>query len=163
MTSVTAGTRIGVIRGKADALLTGERVALNLLQRLSGIATKTATYVALASPLDIQVLDTRKTTPLIRSLEKYAVRVGGGQNHRSGLYDGILVKDNHLKLQPDFKKILEAFKSKGYPAEKVEFEVTSLEMLKKAMDAGGRLVFVGQHAPFNDPQVRQNEAEFHDI
>ena len=134
---VTAGMAFGRISGTAGAVLAGERVALNLVQRLSGIATKTATYAALAAPFGIKVLDTRKTTPLLRLLEKYAVRAGGGHNHRIGLYDGILVKDNHLKLQPDFETILKAFEQQGYPPEKVEIEVTSLEMLKKAIDAGG--------------------------
>lgn len=144
---VTKGTHFGRITGTADALLQGERLTLNLLQRLSGIATKTATYVALAAPSGIKVLDTRKTTPLLRPLEKYAVRMGGGSNHRSGLYDGILVKDNHLKLQPDFKKILDMFVAKGYPPEKVEIEVTSIEMLKKAMDAGGRWFLLDNMRP----------------
>jgi nicotinate-nucleotide pyrophosphorylase (carboxylating) len=107
-----------------------------LMQRLSGIATQTAAYVALAAPFGIRVLDTRKTTPLLRVLEKYAVKMGGGQNHRIGLYDGILVKDNHLKLEPDFKKILEKFQEKGFPPEKVEIEITSIEMLKNASDSG---------------------------
>jgi nicotinate-nucleotide pyrophosphorylase (carboxylating) len=134
--AITNGTILGRIKGRADALLAGERLALNLLQRLSGIATKTSTYAALAAPYKIRVMDTRKTTPLLRLLEKYAVAMGGGVNHRTGLFDGILVKDNHLKLQPDFNQILESFISKGYPAEKVEVEVISLEMLKTAMKAG---------------------------
>jgi nicotinate-nucleotide pyrophosphorylase (carboxylating) len=133
---VTAGTVFGRITGRADALLGGERLALNLLQRMSGIATNTASYAALAAPLGIKILDTRKTTPLLRPLEKYAVRMGGGHNHRFGLYDGILVKDNHLKLEPDFKRILRRFEENGFPPDKVEIEVTSLEMLKKAMEAG---------------------------
>ena len=145
--AVPAKTIIARVKGKADALLAGERLALNLLQRLSGIATKTASYAALAAPLHIRVLDTRKTTPLLRILEKYAVHMGGGFNHRSGLHDGILVKDNHLKLQPDFKKILEAFRAKGYSPEKVEIEVTSVEMLKHAMDAGARWFLLDNMRP----------------
>jgi nicotinate-nucleotide pyrophosphorylase (carboxylating) len=134
--AVNAGTLLCRVKGTANALLAGERLTLNLMQRLSGIATLTATFAGLAAPLEIKVLDTRKTTPLMRLLEKYAVRMGGGHNHRTGLYDGILVKDNHLKMQPDFKAILDAFARKGYFADRVEIEVTSLEMLKKAMDAG---------------------------
>jgi len=134
--AVIAGTTLCRVKGKADALLAGERLTLNLMQRLSGIATQTAVYVALATPFEIRILDTRKTTPLLRVLEKYAVKMGGGHNHRAGLYDGILVKDNHLKLEPDFKKILEKFQHKGYPPEKVEIEVTSLAMLKIALDSG---------------------------
>jgi nicotinate-nucleotide pyrophosphorylase (carboxylating) len=133
---VSAGTVLGRIKGTAHAILGGERLTLNLMQRLSGIATQTAAYVALAAPFDIRILDTRKTTPLNRTLEKYAVRVAGGHNHRIGLYDGILVKDNHLKLQPDFRKVLAAFQEKGFPPDRVEIEVVSLEMLKAAMDAG---------------------------
>jgi nicotinate-nucleotide pyrophosphorylase (carboxylating) len=134
--AIAMGTLLARVTGKADAVLAGERVSLNLLQRLSGVATQTAIYAALAASFEIKVLDTRKTTPLMRIFEKYAVQMGGGTNHRTGLYDGILVKDNHLKLQPDFKKILEAFASKGFRPEHVEIEVTSLEMLKRAMDAG---------------------------
>jgi len=134
--AVTMGSMLARVRGKADALLGGERLALNLLQRLSGIATQTAIYAALAAPFDIKILDTRKTTPLLRLFEKYAVKMGGGHNHRIGLFDGILVKDNHLKLQPDFKKVLDAFLSHGILAEQIEIEVTSVEMLKQAMDAG---------------------------
>jgi nicotinate-nucleotide pyrophosphorylase (carboxylating) len=145
--AVTSGTVIGRIKGRADALLAGERLALNLLQRLSGIATKTSIYAGLASPFKIRVMDTRKTTPLLRSLEKYAVTMGGGFNHRAGLFDGILVKDNHLKLQPDFHKVLEAFMNKGYPADKIEVEVTSLEMLKAAMKAGIRWFLLDNMRP----------------
>ncbi len=135
--AVNAGTKLCRVKGKANALLAGERLTLNLMQRLSGIATQTAAYVALAAPFEIRILDTRKTTPLLRVLEKYAVQMGGGHNHRTGLHDGILVKDNHLKLEPDFEMILEKFQQKGYSPEKVEIEVTSLDMLKKAMNSGG--------------------------
>jgi nicotinate-nucleotide pyrophosphorylase (carboxylating) len=90
------GTQVAVVRGPMRSLLTGERTALNFMQRLSGIATLTARYVALVAGLRCKVLDTRKTTPGWRQLEKYAVRQGGGHNHRMGLHDGILIKDNHL-------------------------------------------------------------------
>ena len=132
----SVGSILGRITAKASALLAGERLSLNLLQRLSGISTQTAMYAALALPFEIKVLDTRKTTPLLRIFEKYAVEMGGGTNHRIGLYDGILVKDNHLKLMPDFKKVMSSFQSKGFSPEQVEIEVTTVEMLKKAMDAG---------------------------
>ncbi len=94
--TVQPGQVVLAVRGKARALLSGERVALNFLQHLSGIATETARYVALAQPYGVAILDTRKTTPGLRSLEKYAVTCGGGQNHRLGLYDRIMIKDNHL-------------------------------------------------------------------
>jgi nicotinate-nucleotide pyrophosphorylase (carboxylating) len=132
----SVGSILGRITAKATALLAGERLALNLIQRLSAISTQTALYAALATPFEIKVLDTRKTTPLMRIFEKYAVTTGGGTNHRIGLHDGILVKDNHLKLQPDFKKVIESFVSKGFSIDQVEIEVTSLIMLKKAMQAG---------------------------
>ena len=92
------GTQVLRIDGSARALLSGERVALNLLQRLSGVATMTARYVRAVEGTGVQILDTRKTTPGLRTLEKAAVRAGGGTNHRTGLYDAILIKDNHLAL-----------------------------------------------------------------
>jgi nicotinate-nucleotide pyrophosphorylase (carboxylating) len=124
------------VSGDVVAILSGERLVLNFLQRLCGIATQTSIYAHMARPFGIAVLDTRKTTPMLRKLEKYAVQVGGGTNHRFGLYDGVLVKDNHLQLERDFSKILTLFKKQGYPPEKVEIEVTSLEMLKRAKEAG---------------------------
>jgi len=145
--SLSVGARICEIHGKARALLRGERLALNFLQRLSGIASQTAAYARKAAPFGIAVLDTRKTTPLLRALEKYAVKMGGGTNHRIGLYDAVLVKDNHLQLQPDFKKLLQAFRKKGYSAEKVEIEVISPEMLRKAIDAGGRWFLLDNMTP----------------
>jgi nicotinate-nucleotide pyrophosphorylase (carboxylating) len=132
------GSEIAELEGSAIALLAGERLALNFLQRLSGIATQTARFAALAAPFGIAVLDTRKTTPLLRTLEKYAVRTGGGKNHRAGLYDAVLVKDNHLCIRPDFKTVLDAFRAQGYPPERVEIEVTDPAMLQKAIRAGGR-------------------------
>src|SRR5437016_4671486 len=91
------GDRILTATGSAQAILTGERVALNFLQRLSGIATITSRFVALAAGTKARIVDTRKTTPGLRALEKYAVRVGGGRNHRFGLYDAIMIKDNHVQ------------------------------------------------------------------
>jgi len=133
---VRAGAVVCKVEGTVQALLAGERLALNFLQRLSGIATQTSFFVGKASRFGIAVLDTRKTTPLLRTLEKYAVTVGGGKNHRSGLYDAVLVKDNHLRLQPDFKKLLRRFQQRGYSPNDVEIEVISPAMLKSAMAAG---------------------------
>jgi nicotinate-nucleotide pyrophosphorylase (carboxylating) len=130
------GTLFCKVKGDAKAILSGERLALNFLQRLCGIATQTSTFVDLAKAKGIEVLDTRKTTPLLRMLEKYAVHAGGGTNHRLGLYDGILVKDNHLKLQPDFMKMMKEFRAAKYAASQIEVEVTDPGMLKAAMDAG---------------------------
>jgi len=130
------GQQICSLNGNAAALLAGERLALNFLQRLSGIATQTSKYAIQAAPFGISILDTRKTTPLLRALEKYAVKTGGGKNHRNGLYDAVLVKDNHLRLEPDFGTILRKFQAAGFAAEQVEIEVTDLEMLQSAMAAG---------------------------
>lgn len=141
------GADIAGIEGRATAILAGERLALNFLQRLCGIATQTARYAALAAPYGIAVLDTRKTTPLLRTLEKYAVRTGGGKNHRAGLYDAVLVKDNHLCMQPDFNAVLDAFRAEGYPPEKVEIEVTGTAMLQKAIDAGGAYFLMDNMSP----------------
>lgn len=95
---LTAGTTFGTLKGYADVLLIGERVALNLMQRMSGIATLTRQYVKTIEGTAASIVDTRKTTPGLRILEKYAVTVGGGKNHRMGLDDGILIKDNHIAL-----------------------------------------------------------------
>lgn len=135
--SFEAGAILGTVRGPARALLAGERVSLNFLQRLCGIASRTAEYVRIAAPHGIRILDTRKTTPLLRALEKYAVKTGGGDNHRMGLYDAPMVKDNHLQLQPDFGAVLAAFRARRIPPEQVEIEITSLEMLRNAIAAGG--------------------------
>jgi nicotinate-nucleotide pyrophosphorylase (carboxylating) len=135
------------VTGLARAILTGERVSLNLLQRLSGIATTTSQYVRQARPFGIQILDTRKTTPLLRILEKYAVKAGGGTNHRMGLYDAPMVKDNHLKIQRDFRHILKAFQAAGHSAEKVEIEVENSAMLREAMEAGVRWFLLDNMTP----------------
>ena len=145
--SLTRGMKICGLTGRASSLLAGERLALNFLQRLSGIATQTASYVRQARPYGIAVMDTRKTTPLLRKLEKYAVKIGGGVNHRYGLYDAILVKDNHLRLQPDFKRILRAFEDKGFSPDRVEIEVTSAKMLKEAIRAGARWLLLDNMTP----------------
>lgn len=145
--ALSTGTVICQLIGKATSLLAGERTALNILQRLCGIATQTSRYVRHAAPYGIQVLDTRKTTPTLRSIEKYAVRVGGGTNHRFGLYDAVLVKDNHLKLQGDFRSVLDAFQRRGIPPENVEIEVTGLSMLRRAIRAGGRWFLLDNMKP----------------
>jgi nicotinate-nucleotide pyrophosphorylase (carboxylating) len=95
---VKYGDIIAVVKGKARAILTGERLALNIMQRLSGIATYASEFVEIAKPYGVTILDTRKTTPMLRVLEKYAVKTGGAANHRMGLYDAVLIKDNHLKI-----------------------------------------------------------------
>jgi nicotinate-nucleotide pyrophosphorylase (carboxylating) len=146
-TPIHPGTVFCKVSGDVAAILSGERLVLNFLQRLCGIATQTSFYARLADPFGIAVLDTRKTTPMLRSLEKYAVQVGGGTNHRFGLYDGILVKDNHLQLEPDFNRILALFRKQGCLPEKVEIEVTSIEMLKTAKEAGGLWFLLDNMSP----------------
>jgi nicotinate-nucleotide pyrophosphorylase (carboxylating) len=141
------GSRICEVQGQVRALLSAERTALNFLQRLCGVATQTAEFARLATPRGIAVLDTRKTTPLLRSLEKYAVRMGGGTNHRFGLYDAILVKDNHLEVQPDFRALYRAFEENGFPPSKVEVEVANIDMLKRAIDAGGMWFLLDNMTP----------------
>lgn len=132
---VKPGDEIMRIEGKPAAMLQAERTALNFLQRLSGIATKTARMVKLIEGTDTKLLDTRKTTPLLRQLEKYAVRVGGGFNHRFGLYDMILIKENHIRASGGISPALQRIK-KHNTAYKVEIEVTNLLELEEACNAG---------------------------
>ncbi len=126
------------------ALLSGERVMLNVLARLSGTATLTRKYVqAVASTgAKAQVLDTRKTTPLLRSLEKYAVRVGGGKNHRIGLDDGILIKDNHIALAGGIGNAVRLARAQAAPGIKVEVEVEDLRGLEEALSAGAEMILL---------------------
>ena len=122
-----AGAILGTVQGPARALLAGERVSLNFLQRLCGIASRTAEYVRIAAPHGIGILDTRKTTPLLRALEKYAVKMGGGSNHRMGLYDAPMVKDNHLQIQPDFGAVLAAFARAGFRQNRLKWKSPALK------------------------------------
>ena len=134
---VEPGAKLAIVSGRMRSILTGERTALNFLQRLSGIATQTRRYVALVADLRCKMLDTRKTTPGWRLLEKYAVRCGGGHNHRMGLHDGILIKDNHLAaLGPQPDPVAEAVKrarakyGRRFP---LEIEVDTLDQLDAAL------------------------------
>ena len=126
-------TKILRIKGKGIALLEGERVALNILQRLCGIATLTKQYVELATP--IKILDTRKTTPGLRSFEKYAVSCGGGKNHRFGLYDAVLIKDNHIKVSGGISQAVKKVKENYNSNIQIEVETTTLDEVKEAIDA----------------------------
>ena len=134
------GTEIAEIRGLAAALLTAERTALNFLQRLSGIATLTRQFADLADGR-IVVLDTRKTTPLFRALEKYAVRAGGGVNHRSGLDDGILIKDNHLRVAGSVADAVRKTKERNRDMP-TEVEAQSLAQVDEALEAGADIVLL---------------------
>jgi len=123
------------IEGNPSAILKAERVALNFIQRMSGIASKTAEMVNEISETDAKLLDTRKTTPLLRQLEKYSVKVGGGFNHRFGLYDMIMLKENHIRSAGSIAMAVERVKLHNCTY-KVEVEVTNLEELKEAVNAG---------------------------
>lgn len=128
------GARLARVRGKARALLTGERVATNLLQRLSGIATLTKRFVDAVHGTRARILDTRKTTPGLRALEKYAVTVGGGLNHRFALDDALLIKDNHVKIAGGIGAAIEAVRSARSQTQPLEVEVTNLDELREALN-----------------------------
>ena len=129
-----AGTVLAVAGGNARALLSAERVALNLLGRLTGVATLTAAYVAQVSGTAAAIVDTRKTTPGLRILEKYAVRCGGGSNHRFGLDDAVLIKDNHVAAAGGVATALKRARAQVGHMVKIEVEVDSLEQLREALD-----------------------------
>jgi nicotinate-nucleotide pyrophosphorylase (carboxylating) len=143
-TRIKPGDIIAGVRGKARAILTGERVALNFLQRLSGIATQTSEFVARVQDLPVRIIDTRKTTPGFRMLEKYAVRMGGGYNHRFNLSDGVLIKDNHLALLRaagvSLKEAVVQARQKASKGLKVEVETTNLEEVREAVRAGADII-----------------------
>jgi nicotinate-nucleotide pyrophosphorylase (carboxylating) len=133
---VAAGEPLAAVRGSARALLTAERTALNLLGRLCGIATATRDLARLVAPHGTRVLCTRKTTPGLRALEKYAVRVGGGTNHRFGLDAGVLVKDNHVALAGGIREAVERVRPAVGPMVRVEVEVDTLDQLREALALG---------------------------
>jgi len=130
---VAAGDVAARVSGSAHALLTGERVALNFLSHMSGIATLTRRYVDLVEGTGARIADTRKTTPGLRAFEKYAVRCGGGQNHRSGLFDAILIKDNHIVAAGGIEAALSAARAHAGHMVKIEIEVTNLDELAEAL------------------------------
>jgi len=150
---VAPGTVLAVVKGSTRSILTGERLALNLLQRLSGIATKTKAYVDAARGYPVRIVDTRKTTPGHRALEKYAVRVGGGHNHRFGLYDAVLIKDNHIKAAGGVTRAVEAAKARIPHTMTIEVEAESLEQAEEAARAGAHVVMFD-----NMPPERMKEA-----
>jgi nicotinate-nucleotide pyrophosphorylase (carboxylating) len=137
-----AGWVIGSVWGQTRGLLTAERTALNFLQRLSGIATLTRQYVQAVSGARAVILDTRKTTPGLRLLEKAAVRAGGGRNHRFGLSDGVLIKDNHLVAAGGIRPAVEAVRQHAHHLLKIEVEVTSRAGLEEAIAAGAEAVLL---------------------
>ncbi|MBI5378585.1 MAG: carboxylating nicotinate-nucleotide diphosphorylase [Nitrospirae bacterium] len=139
---VPNGESIAEVACDAQALLTGERVILNLLQHLSGIATLTVRYVEAVRGTHARILDTRKTTPGLRKLEKYAVRVGGGYNHRFGLSDGILIKDNHLVLMGSIKEAIDRARKHAPPLMKIEVEARTLHDVQDALDAKADVIML---------------------
>ncbi len=133
---IKKGAKFGIISGSLRSILTGERVALNFLQRLSGIATATQEVVKIVSKYDVKILDTRKTTPLLRELEKYAVRVGGGHNHRFNLSDGVLIKDNHIVAAKGIKNAVVCARENKTALVRIAVEVKNLKELKEALRLG---------------------------
>ena len=139
---VEAGQLLGEVRGDIRVLLSGERTALNFLQRMSGIATYTRSVAQLLEGSKTKLLDTRKTTPNMRIFEKYAVRVGGGCNHRYNLSDGVLLKDNHIGAAGGIKKAVEMAREYAPFVRRIEVEVESIEMCMEAVDAGADIIML---------------------
>ena len=147
------------VRGSARALLTAERTALNFLQLLSGVATKTAQYVEIVKGTRAHIVDTRKTLPGLRLAQKYAVRCGGGTNHRVGLYDAILIKENHIAAAGGIPQVMAQTAQLAAQADFVEIEVETLAQLREALDCGARMVLLDNMAlPTLHEAVRMNAA-----
>ena len=144
---VKKGELMGVVTGDIRALLSGERVALNYLQRMSGIATYTHSVATLLEGTKTKLLDTRKTTPNMRIFEKYAVRVGGGYNHRYNLSDGVLLKDNHIGAAGSVTKAVQMAKEYAPFVRKIEVEVENLDMVREAADAGADIIMLDNMSP----------------
>lgn len=149
---IQKGKTILKIEGSMRALLIGERTALNFLQRLSGIATLVRSYVDMLENRKVRLADTRKTTPGWRVLEKYAVRIGGGDNHRMGLYDGVLIKDNHIAARGGIKQSIVEIRSKISHLIKIEIEVSNLEQAKEAVQAGADVIMLDN---MDEDQVKE--------
>lgn len=144
---VAAGEVVATVAGPARGILTGERLALNLLQRLSGVATLTRRFVDAVAGSGVTILDTRKTTPGLRALEKAAVRAGGGRNHRFGLSDGVLIKDNHLIAAGGIAPAVAAARQAVPHTLKIEVEVDDLDQLDQALAAGAEAVLLDNMPP----------------
>jgi nicotinate-nucleotide pyrophosphorylase (carboxylating) len=139
---VSNGQKMGSVTGDMRVLLSGERVALNYLQRMSGIATYTRQVADLFENTDTKLLDTRKTTPNMRIFEKYAVKTGGGHNHRYNLSDGVMIKDNHIGAAGSITKAVKMAKDYAPFVRKVEVEVENLDMVREAVDAGADIIML---------------------
>lgn len=153
---VESMTTIAMVEGSAKSILTGERIALNFLQRLSGTATLTARFVAATSKYDTKIIDTRKTTAGWRALQKYAVRVGGGDNHRFGLYDGVLIKDNHIVAAGSVAKAIEQARSAAPHTMQIEVEVETLDQVTEAEAAGADIILL-DNMPVNCMRIAVGE------
>jgi nicotinate-nucleotide pyrophosphorylase (carboxylating) len=154
--AVKRGTVIAVLTGPARGIVTGERTALNFLQHLSGVATTTNKFIAKVKSQKpacrqarskVKILDTRKTTPGLRLLEKYAVQMGGGMNHRLGLYDAILIKDNHIKLAGGIEKAIEKVRGEGRGARRVEVEAKTINEVQRAIAVGVDRILLDNMSP----------------
>jgi nicotinate-nucleotide pyrophosphorylase (carboxylating) len=146
-TTIKTGTEVLKVKGKAISLLQAERQLLNFVMRLSGIATIARRFMEALGSSPVSLLDTRKTTPGLRALEKYAVRVGGGKNHRMGLYDGCLIKNNHLALCKDIKQTVRKARAHAPMPFKVEVEVRTIEEAKRAIEAGADILLLDHMSP----------------
>lgn len=138
---------IGKVTGNAGNILIGERIALNLLQRMSGIATLTNKYVKKLEGLNTKILDTRKTTPNLRALEKYAVKIGGGVNHRFSLSDGILIKDNHIGYAGSIKEAIKLAKKNSSFVRKIEVETETEDQVLEALEVGADIIMLDNMSP----------------
>lgn len=140
--SVIPGDVISRIEAPTRAILSGERLALNILQRLSGIATETSKYVKACEGLSVKILDTRKTAPGLRLLEKYAVSAGGGRNHRMGLYDGVMIKDNHIALAGSIARAVETVRQKYGLGMSIEVETSNLAEVREALESRADVIML---------------------
>nr|WP_320116598.1 carboxylating nicotinate-nucleotide diphosphorylase [uncultured Desulfuromonas sp.] len=139
---IVRGDVLAWIKGDAHTLLQGERVALNLMQRMSGIATHTAAFVEAVAGTDAIIVDTRKTMPGLRVLDKYSVRMGGGQNHRTSLYDGVLIKENHIAAAGGITAAVKGARGRAPHTLKIEVETESLQDVQEALDAGADIIML---------------------
>ncbi|MET3291342.1 UNVERIFIED_CONTAM: nicotinate-nucleotide pyrophosphorylase (carboxylating) [Brevibacillus sp. OAP136] len=144
---VEKGKAIVEVSGSVQSILSGERLALNLLQRLSGIATRTREFVDVLEGTKARVVDTRKTTPGLRLVEKYAVRIGGGHNHRYALYDAVMIKDNHIKGAGSITKAVEAARANIPHTMKIEVESETIEQVKEALAVGADIIMLDNMSP----------------
>ncbi|AJD92901.1 nicotinate-nucleotide pyrophosphorylase [Jeotgalibacillus malaysiensis] len=153
--AIQAGQELGKVVGKVSALLKGERVILNLVQRMSGIATLTQKAVQTLGESDTRICDTRKTTPGLRMFEKYAVRCGGGYNHRYGLYDGIMIKDNHISFAGSITEAVQMVRARTGHMVKVEVETETKDQVIEAVEAGADVIMFDNRTPEEIVQMKE--------